>query len=126
MTDKKSTLDDLTQKYKTYIDDASYVYKLCCDMVDKYAAREWLVILQKLEDTKTNEDRKDVADHLHAKFRADKLKVVEIVSVLDPRITKDFVVNEFHNIRAKYTKGEIVSPDRYEKCIDNVCSGGIH
>lgn len=38
-----------------------------------------IAVLEKLEDTKTNEDRKYIIDQWHATYRANKLKLVCIV-----------------------------------------------
>jgi hypothetical protein len=48
------------------------VYKACQNSI---------VTLQLLEDTVTNENRKDVVDDNYAKFRCDKALVVDITSV---------------------------------------------
>lgn len=49
----------------------------------------WLVVMEKLEDTKTNESRKDVRNTNRAKFRADKLKVIKIFDMDDIKKTID-------------------------------------
>src|SRR5271156_4246303 len=52
-----------------------YVYKLANDVLSKDICRKWLVVMQKLPDTITNEER-EVVDVSHAKYRANKLKVI--------------------------------------------------
>src|SRR5438128_254473 len=54
------------------------------DCVFKSCDYEWIVVLKKLSDTLTNEDRHCVVDARYAKFRANKLKVMLIFNKLNP------------------------------------------
>jgi hypothetical protein len=51
-----NVLVELHKKYEKYVDDEMYVFKLCSDVSDDSNSvyKEWLVILQKLDDTLTN------------------------------------------------------------------------
>lgn len=119
-------LDKLLKKCENYITDESYVYKICVEwnIVDN---GEWIVIMKKIEDTKTNEER-FVVDKMHAKYRASELKVIEIINASNPEITKEFFTNKLHfqNKTTTYRVGCIVKPDFYNDDIKSVCSGGIH
>jgi hypothetical protein len=87
------------------------------------ACQNSIVILQLLEDTVTNENRKDVVDDNYAKFRCDKALVVDIQSVkTDRSLQKD---KSFYRKDFLYQKGKIVTAD-FNLDIDNVCASGIH
>src|SRR5579871_6849761 len=99
-----SKLNDLLIKCNKYTSDMSYVYKLCNDAETKKPLdkkKEWLVILQKPDNVKTNEARSNVVDSnkKHAKFRANEMIVIEIINIRtdihtpDGSSTKMCVVN---------------------------------
>jgi hypothetical protein len=66
-------LKQLTEEFIDYINDEKYVYKTCGDFV---------VVLEKLEDTITNENRTNISqlgdNKLYAKYRANKLLVKKL------------------------------------------------
>ena len=66
--------------------DPLYVFKSC--------SRDWIVVLQKLADTITNESR-PVVDADCAKFRANKLQVVDIIHKFD-QTTRDSICNSVY------------------------------
>lgn len=128
-------------KEKKYYRNEAYVYKLCYDVTDIRTCRDhdraWFVILQKLSGTAftiTNESRIGVLSKNCAKFRANFLKVIEIMNVNDPTITKDSITNEYvcydsknKQIKLlKYTVGEIVKVDDFDENLDEICSSGVH
>ena len=78
-------MDKLVPYVAKYI-DPSYVFKSCSHV--------WIVVLQKLPDTITNESR-SVADPNCAKFRADKLSVVDIIHKFD-QTTTDSICNSVY------------------------------
>lgn len=134
MSDKKQQINEqvdeqfreVLKKCEPYVNDCSYVYKLCTHTERESSNIEWFVILQKIPDeTKTNEERKNVVDKSYAKFRANKLKVIDIFNVNDPSVSRTHVVNCFTK-ELVYKIGEVVIPDSYDENIDNICSGGIH
>src|SRR5271156_732219 len=75
---KDKCLNELLAKYAHYIKNKRYVYKLCCDVKSDDKRKMWIVIMQKIKGTKTNEGRTEVRNYKFAKFRANKLKVMEI------------------------------------------------
>jgi len=131
-----SSLELLREFFKNYISDPKYVYKQCKNYLVSKNFRKWLIVLEKLEDTKTNEDRKDIADKRYAKYRANKLKVVKIFDINNFNEIINHIVNvhiqfSYGNeadgeIVTQYKEGEIVYPNKYDEDIDNVCSSGIH
>lgn len=130
---KNNNLEIIKTKYANLIVDEKYVYKKCCDISSKRdKTRKWLVILEKLEDTKTNENRRNISNIKHAKFRANKLKVVEIINTNKPNLTKKIITNEYmsekgyQSLRTRYKKGCIAESEDYDENIDNVCSNGLH
>ena len=114
-------LDRIKRKYKHYIENPLCVYKLC--------QSEWLVIMEKLPSTKTNETRPNVKNHMYAKFRANKLKVLAIVNVNNEKNLAVLLHTfQFENINSTvlYEVEKEVTPDHFDKEIENVCSNGIH
>lgn len=96
-----------------------YVYKSC--------QRNWIVVLEKLPDTVTNELRKDVIDARYAKFRADKLKVIMIFNKYDSGEIRPYITNSLYTkVETMYRVGEIVYPDLFEIDKDKICAHGIH
>lgn len=143
-------IDKVCEKYKL---DSSFVYKICIDasgMITKNSEskiylkdfktieqelnkmeKKWIVVMQKMDDTDTNESRNDVKDKRFAKFRADKLKVVNILDVNNPTITKKAIVNTYNHddeflLVTSYEVGKIVVPHEFDRDDDMICSGGIH
>jgi hypothetical protein len=85
-----------------------------------------MVILKKRKNTITNENRKNVVNKYHAKFRADRLDVICIFNINDPKVTKQFVNNVYLNVTTRYIVGQTVTSDNYDKNNNNICSNGIH
>lgn len=106
--------------------DVNHVYKKCNDEYDD----SWIIVLEKMHDTNTNENRIDIRNIATAKYRANKLKVVDIINMNTPSITKKEIISTYHpkcdNKKTKYKVGDIVYPDYYDPFIENVCSNGIH
>lgn len=120
-------LKKLYKKCKKYANDSSYVYKLCHNKTKKGEGdRKWLVILKKLEETQTNEDRAFVSDTNCAKFRANSLKVIKIINTTKPNFIKTKIVNVCRDIETEYKVGDIVEPHLYEYDKNVICGGGIH
>jgi antitoxin component YwqK of YwqJK toxin-antitoxin module len=119
-----SLLEIIKIKYANYLNNPSYVYKSClCDNDNNT-----IIILQKLEgETQTNESRKNIVDPRYAKFRASHLKVILIFDVSNPDIEYESSTNHiYEDIKIIYKKGEIIYPDKFDPCLENVCSNGIH
>jgi hypothetical protein len=111
-------LDTINKLYGHYYENPSYVYKMCL--------HQYIIIMKKLPDTLTNEDRKDIMDARYAKFRANKLKVCIIVDIFNLFKKIEHVINNYFGKKVKYQVNEIVKPDIYDMDSDNVCAGGIH
>lgn len=102
-----------------YFHDDKYVFKSC----QKY----WIVILEKLKDTITNENRNDIIDKKTAKFRANKLKVCHIFNKFNIYSKLNRITNSYYNKNiVTYIVGEIVYPDIYDTNISAILSNGIH
>lgn len=87
----------------------------------------YIVTLQKLPDSITNESRKSIAVSLTAKYRADKLKVIKIENKDYPEETLESIENTFHKSKTViYIVGEIVSVDDFDTDLEKVCTTGIH
>jgi antitoxin component YwqK of YwqJK toxin-antitoxin module len=117
----RSTEDSMLQsnnlEYQTRAEDL--VYKSC--------SREWIVILEKLPDTETNESRSNVKGSRYAKFRADKLKVVDIVHKFDSAKKISEIQNSVYaNKKITYIKGEIITIANFSEKLDIICAPGIH
>lgn len=104
--------------YMNRYSDSKYVFKSC--------GKEWIVILQKLSDTITNEARK-VVDAKFAKFRADKLLVVDIVNKFDQTKSCISIYNSIYvDDKIEYAKGKTIEITNFDKNIHKVCTRGIH
>lgn len=107
-------LIDYFDRYK----ENKYVFKSC-----KY---DWIIVLKKLQGTKTNEDREGIVNIDTAKFRANKLLVVDIVHKHNQSKKTSELSHSYHQHGIVYTNNKIVIPDWYDPCPNNVCTGGIH
>jgi antitoxin component YwqK of YwqJK toxin-antitoxin module len=101
-----------------YPSDKEHVFKSC--------SREWIVILEKLEDTHTNENRCDIVDPLYAKFRANKLKVVNIIHKFKNQEIDKIQNSVYSDKKITYKKGEVIEDENFNVNIENVCAPGIH
>lgn len=102
-------LDIIKEVYDQYIQDPTYVFESCrCD---------WIIIMQKLTDTMTDEIR-PVDDSDHAEYQANKLQVIVIFNKLDPKNTIDIIDSSiYYQKPIKYEVGKIVS-------INDFCTDG--
>jgi antitoxin component YwqK of YwqJK toxin-antitoxin module len=120
-----STLDELIKKCAEFTDNHNdkhmYVYKLC-----KSLSKEWLILMKKLKDTRTNEERKNVMNENYTKFRADKLAVIFIINVNNPFETTKTMIHKFDDTECLYEVDTIVEADYYDDDVRIVCSHGIH
>jgi hypothetical protein len=120
-----STLNRIKLMCHRYISDPECVYKMCTEDI---TAKQWLVIMKKRPDSKTNENRKNIFDPFHAKYRADKLYVLKIINVNNIEETVDSIFHKHltFGYNAIYTVGSIVESDNYDKDIREICTNGIH
>jgi antitoxin component YwqK of YwqJK toxin-antitoxin module len=102
-----------------YINDKKYVYKTCGN---------YIVVLEKLPDTITNENRFNVSENgdnkLYAKYRANKLLVKKIIHKYHLTNCEKVMSNRCHKI--EYKINETVYPDKFDDNLETVCSSGIH
>ena len=75
---------------------------------------------------KTNENRQDIADPQHAKYRTSKAKVLKIFKngKCGIRIIKQ--MNGLYNPSFMYIAGKEIYVSDYDEDVNNVCSRGIH
>ena len=87
------------------------------------ACKNSIVTLELLNDTKTNEKRKDVFDSRYAKFRCNRAKVINITNVKSGKnIEKD---HSIYSPWCHYQVGEIVKTN-FDTDLNKICSEGIH
>ena len=81
-------------------------------------------ILELLPDSNTNETR-TVVDSDHARYRADKVFVLDIIDVFNEQnhLKESF---SWHMRGFKYKVGEICSVNDFNHAIENICTTGIH
>lgn len=94
--------EDIFNEYKK-------LYPKYFDGEYKYASsNNWLIVLEKLQDTITNENRENILDPKYAEYLADKLKVVLIVSKFyaNETINEETRIDQFEII--KFKVGEII------------------
>lgn len=107
----------INELYEKFINDPSFVYKSC--------KKDWIVIMQKLPDTITNEKR--LNDNIYAKYRADKLLVHTIFNKWNPNDTQLDIENSIYKKQTiTYIIGDIVKSNNYDMNIKHVCTSGIH
>jgi trehalose utilization protein len=104
---------DLCKKHNVYGDNYRY----------KYASGH-IVVMEKTDNTKTNEKRK-VFDEKYAKYRASKMKVLLIVDIQTLILARS-VSSSGGKGAVYYYVGDNVYPDTYNDDIDVVCTNGIH
>lgn len=115
-------LELIIDRYKEYINNLNCVFKTC--------RKKWLIIMEKQPDTQTNEERNGIVDPLCAKFRADKLKVLLIVS-MDNLVEMPYsVLNPYRldglKCDVRYQVGKIVYANKFDTDLNKVSSFGIH
>jgi antitoxin component YwqK of YwqJK toxin-antitoxin module len=105
---------------RKYPSEEGYVFASC--------SREWIIVLLKLGNTKTNEERSNVINPMFAKFRADKLLVVDIIHKVFPNNTINETTNRnvFGSIYESYKKGEIIEVQNFDNDLENIDGNGIY
>jgi hypothetical protein len=111
-------LKDIRKLYEQYIDNPTYVYKMCDG--------RYIVIMKKIPFTKTNEKRKNIVDIKYAKCRANCLEVCVIFNVNHPSQKMNHVINIYRDKKLKYEVDTVVFSDKFDDNPANVCSSGIH
>lgn len=125
VVEHKNNLEKIKAIYKQYI-NSKYLYKKCIDCEDQDKSRIWLIILEKLIDSKTNEKRKNVANKKYAKFRANKLNIVEIININSPDITKTQITHKCGDSKVIYKVGSTICSSHYDENIEHVRTNGVH
>jgi len=126
-------LEELKSLCKEYLEGDGYsaknnhMFQICNGT--KNNEQYCLIVFQKYENTKENEKRRDVANILCARFRANILKVVQIINLNDLTDKVDHVICETFFVSGEpieiiYIKGEPVEV-KYDEMIDNVYTEGI-
>jgi hypothetical protein len=106
-----------TQLYGHY-EESGHVFKSC---------GPYIVVMKKLKDTVTNEDRASVVDPLNAKFRGTHFMVVLIFDKMEPKYTVKQTENTIHlRDKLKYIVGEVVYANDYDHDSSKICAPGIH
>ncbi len=108
-------LDKLCDRLSYYIEN-NHIYKGCGG---------YIVVMKLLEDSITNESRKDIVDANFAKYRTNKVKVLLIINKFTLEIVND-VENSFYEKKLKYTVNEIIEEKDYDMDLNKVCCAGIH
>jgi antitoxin component YwqK of YwqJK toxin-antitoxin module len=97
------------------------VYKSCA---------EYVVILERLLDTITNENRNNIPNEQYkqfAKYRGNKFLVKDIFHKFDStKKVLSILSSNFYKNQLKYEIGKIIIPDDFDTDLEKVCSNGIH
>ena len=110
-------MDKLVSACSEYIGDPKYVFKSC---------GKYIVVLEKLPDTITNESRSNISDPIYAKYRANKLRVVLIINKFDQSDIIKEIENTFYHKKIRYEKDKIVEVYDHDMKFNEVYTEGIH
>jgi antitoxin component YwqK of YwqJK toxin-antitoxin module len=103
-----------------YLINPIYVYKSC---------GEYVVILERLLDTITNENRNNIPNEQYkqfAKYRGNKFLVKDIFHKFDYTNKVSSISSSNFQNKLEYKIGKIIIPDNFDTNLENVCSNGIH
>ena len=106
-------LDSFVAKYNNPL----YVFTSCFHY--------WIVVLQKLPDTITNESR-SVANANCATFRANKLLVVNIIHKFNQKTRRSIRNSIYADEKIEYIKGKIIKVEDFDTNVNEVHTAGIH
>lgn len=111
------TLQALKKYCRKFVENPNCVYKSC--------QGDWIVILEKVSNTRTNENRNSIYDKKYAWYRASHLFVTEIINkVTLKKITS--IENSYFKGKIKYNIGEYIAADMFDPDINKVSTNGIH
>jgi antitoxin component YwqK of YwqJK toxin-antitoxin module len=117
-------MDSLIHQIKAinedYLINSIYVYKSCADCV---------VILERLPDTVTNENRNNITNKeckLFAKYRGSNFLVKDIFHKFDSIKKVSSILNSNFENKLEYKIGKVIIPDDFDINLEEVCSNGIH
>jgi antitoxin component YwqK of YwqJK toxin-antitoxin module len=104
-----------------YLINSIYVYKSC---------GEYVVILERLLDTITNENRNNIPNEQckqFAKYRGNKFLVKDIFHKFDStNKVSSISSSNFSQSKLEYEIGKLIIPDYFDTNLEDVCSNGIH
>jgi hypothetical protein len=104
-----------------YLINSIYVYKSC---------GEYVVILERLLDTITNENRNNIPNEQSkpfAKYRGNKFLVKDIFHKFNStKKVSSISSSNFNQNKLEYEIGKIIIPDDFDTDLEKVCSNGIH
>jgi hypothetical protein len=116
-----SLINQIKEINKDYLINSIYVYKSCA---------EYVVILKRLPDTVTNENRNNITNKeckLFAKHRGNKFLVEDIFHKFD-LANKAYTISNsnFNKSKLEYKIGKVIISDKFDTNLEEVCSNGIH
>jgi antitoxin component YwqK of YwqJK toxin-antitoxin module len=114
----------LTKYIRERYPEGKYLYKSCSTTNES-----WIVVLQLTDNSITNQSRLSIRypNRKYAKFRANKLKVVDIINKFNRTKTIDSIESSVYiESKIKYVKENIVKSNFFDSNLSRVCSNGIH
>jgi antitoxin component YwqK of YwqJK toxin-antitoxin module len=103
-----------------YLINSIYVYKSC---------GEYVVILERLLNTITNENRNNIPNEQSkpfAKYRGSNFLVKDIFHKFDSTNKVLSILSSNFENKLEYKIGKVIIPDNFDTVLENVCSNGIH
>jgi len=113
-------LQKLMKVLEKYTDNPEFVYKSVIKDGEQY-----IIVLERLPITETNEKRPNVMDKRYAKFRGNAFRTIAIINAMNPDKTLCTITNH-EKTKTIYDVGQVVVPDGYDKDISQICCKGIH
>lgn len=113
-----NTLCALKKACSDFIKPGRFIYKRC--------NHSKLVVMEKLPVSMTNEQRTNVVNFWHAKFRADMLRTVAIFDMHNPGRRLARVSNTFKDNNVEYSVGHVTVASGFDKSLNLVKGEGLH
>ena len=113
---------DFNSDISKYLNDVNGIYKSC---VYKSCFNH-IVVLEKLENTQTNECRTNIVNIPFAKYRGDKFIVRDIIHKFDNNNKVQLIKNSNYDSTITYELGKEIQSDKFDNDLNNICSNGIH
>lgn len=112
------TLDQLTDIIDEHVpSNPNIVYKSCGN---------YIVVLKKLENTITNENRCGIVDSNHAKFRANTLMTILIINKMNGQLVTKITNSCYSKKIFLYELNKIAIVNDYDMHSNIICAPGIH
>jgi len=112
-----NNLIDIKKKYENLINSRNCVFKKC---------KSCIVILEKLNDTITNESRGDIFDDKCAQFRANKLLVLKIFNIVSLTELASIDNSIYPSKQIKYLVGNVIEEKNFNTDLNKIHTEGIH